>query len=77
LNDIHYDRNNIEMFGIISDVSIVLSVHEDQHVSFEYSNVEEQVHSVVDISPECEAEIDDKLVTKDREDSSILFPRFS
>jgi hypothetical protein len=77
LNDIHYDRNNIEMSGIISDVSVVLSIHEDQHVSSEYSNVEEQVYSAVDISPDCEAEIDDKLVTKAREDSSIFFPSFS
>jgi hypothetical protein len=45
LNDIHYDRNNIETSGIISDVSVVLNVHEDQHVSFEYSDVEEQVYS--------------------------------
>jgi hypothetical protein len=29
LNDIHYDRNNIETFGIISNVYVVLNVHED------------------------------------------------
>jgi hypothetical protein len=34
LNDIHYDRNNIEKFGIISDVSVVLNIHEYQHISF-------------------------------------------
>jgi hypothetical protein len=28
LKDIHYDRNNIETSGIISDVSFVLNVHE-------------------------------------------------
>jgi hypothetical protein len=39
LNDIHYDRNNIETSGIISYVSVVLSVHEYQHVSSEYPNV--------------------------------------
>jgi hypothetical protein len=69
LNDIHYDRNNIETSGIISDVFVVLNVHEDQHLSFEYSNDEEQVYFVVDISPDCEADINDKLVKKTREDS--------
>jgi hypothetical protein len=48
LNDIH-DRNNIEMFGIILDVSVVLSVHEDKHVSSEYSDVEDQSFSMVPI----------------------------
>jgi hypothetical protein len=51
LNDIHYDRNNIEASDIISDVSVVLIVHEDQHVSFEYFDVKEQVYTSVDISP--------------------------
>jgi hypothetical protein len=74
LNDIHYDRNNIETSGIISYVSVV---YEDQHVSFEYSDVEEQVYSAVDISPDYEAEINDKLVKKTREDSSLFFPSFS
>jgi hypothetical protein len=32
LNDIHYDRNNIETFGIISDVSVVLKFYGDQDV---------------------------------------------
>jgi hypothetical protein len=41
LNNIHYDRNNIETYGIILDVSVVLRIHEDQNVSYEYSNVEE------------------------------------
>jgi hypothetical protein len=77
LNDIHYDRNNIEMSGIISDVSVVLSVHADQHISSKYSNVEEEVYSAVDICPDCEPEIEDKLVTKAKEDSSIFFPTFS
>jgi hypothetical protein len=45
LNDIHYDNNNTETTGIISDVSVVLNVHENQHVSFEYSDDEEQVYS--------------------------------
>jgi hypothetical protein len=35
LNVIHYDRNNIETSGIISDVYIVLNFYEYQHVSFE------------------------------------------
>jgi hypothetical protein len=39
LNDIHYDRNNIETSGIILDVSVVFNVYEDQHVSFEYFDV--------------------------------------
>jgi hypothetical protein len=77
LNDIHYDRNNIEMSGIISDVSVVLSVHEDQHVSSEYPNVEEQVYSAEYFSPDYEAEIDEKLAAKAREDSSMFFPSFS
>jgi hypothetical protein len=76
LNDIHYDRTNIETFGTISDVSIVLNVYEDQHVSFEYSDVEGQVYTSIDISPDYEVEINDKLVKKTREDSSLFFPRF-
>jgi hypothetical protein len=35
------------------------------------------VFSAVDISPNCEANIDDKLVKKTREDFSLFFPRFS
>jgi hypothetical protein len=77
LNDIHYDRNNIETSGIISDVSIVLNIHEYQHLSFEYSYDKEKVYSAVDISPECEVEIDDKLVKITRECFSLFFPRFS
>jgi hypothetical protein len=77
LNDIHYDRKNIEMSSIISDVSVVLNVHEDQHLSFEYSGDEEKVYSVIDISPDCEAEIDDKLFKRTREDFSLFFPSFS
>jgi hypothetical protein len=77
LNDIHYDRNNIEAYGIISYVSVVLNVHEDQHVSFKYSDVKEKVYTSVDISSECEAEINDKLVKETREDSSLFFPIFS
>jgi hypothetical protein len=34
------------------------------------------IHAV-DISPDYEAEIDDKLVKKTREDSSLFFPSFS
>jgi hypothetical protein len=64
LNDIHYDKNNIETSGIISDVYVVLNVYEDQHVSFEYSDVEEQVYTSVDISPDYDSEINDKLVKK-------------
>jgi hypothetical protein len=74
LNDIHYDRNNIETFGIISYVFVV---YEDQHVSFEYSDVEEKVYSAIDISPDYGAEINDKLVKKTREYSSVFFPSFS
>jgi hypothetical protein len=73
LNDIHYDRNNIEMSGIISDVFVVLRIHEDQHVSSEYPNVEEQVYSAEDFSPNHEVEIDENLATKAREYSSIFF----
>jgi hypothetical protein len=51
--------------------------HEDQHVSFEYSDVEEKVYYAIDISPDYEAEINDKLVKKTREDSSLFFPSFS
>jgi hypothetical protein len=77
LNDIHYDKNNIETSGIISDVSIFLNVYEYQHVSFEYSDVKGKVYTLVDISPNYEAEIDDKLVKKTTEDSYLFFPRFS
>jgi hypothetical protein len=77
LNDIHYDRNNIHASSIILDVSIVLIICEYQHVSFEYSDVEEKVYTSVDISPDCEVEIDDKLLTKTREDFSLFFPIFS
>jgi hypothetical protein len=77
LNDIHYDRDNIETSGIISDVSVFLSVHEDQHVSSEYPNVEEQVYSAEDFSLDYEAEIDEKLAAKAKEGSSMFFPSFS
>jgi hypothetical protein len=77
LNDIHYDRDNIETYGIISNVSIVLNVHEDQHVSSEYPNVEEKVYSAKDFSPDYEAKIDEKLAAKAKEDSSMIFPSFS
>jgi hypothetical protein len=77
LNDIHYDINNIETYGIISYVSIVLNIHEDQHLSFEYSYDKEQVYYVVDISLDCEAETDDKLVKITMEDFSLFFPSFS
>jgi hypothetical protein len=51
LNDIHYERNYIETSDIISDVSVVLNVHEDKHVSFEYSDIQEQEYtSAEDIS---------------------------
>jgi hypothetical protein len=76
LNDFHYDRNNIEMSGIISDVSIVLNIDEYLHISFEYSYDEEQVYSIVDITPDREAEIDDKLVKRTREYFSMCFPSF-
>jgi hypothetical protein len=77
LNDIHYDRNNTETSGIISNVSVVLNVYEDQHVSFEYSDIEEKVYATIDICPDYEAEINDKLVKKTREYSSLFFPSFS
>ena len=77
LNDIHYDRNNIETSGIISNVSVVLSVHEDQHVSSEYPNVEEKVYTVEDFSLDYEAEIDEKVEAKSREGYSMFFPSFS
>jgi hypothetical protein len=51
LDDIHYDGCSTETSGIISDVSVLLDVHEDQHVSFENSDVYEQMFSAVDISP--------------------------
>jgi hypothetical protein len=76
LNDIHYDRNNIETTSIISDVSVLLNVHEDQHLSFEYCNDEERVYSAADISLHCEVEIDNKLVKRTREDFALFFPIF-
>jgi hypothetical protein len=77
LNDIHYDINNIETSGIISDVFVVLRVHEDQHVSSEYPNVEEQVYYEEYFSPDYEAKIEENLAAKAREDSSMFFPSFS
>jgi hypothetical protein len=76
LNDIHYDRSNIEMSSIISDVFVVLNFHEDQHISFEYSDDGEKVCYVVDISPDYNAKIYDKLVIKAMEYSSMFFPSF-
>jgi len=38
------DSNNIETSSIISDVSVVLDIDEDQHISLEYSDVKEQEH---------------------------------
>ena len=35
------------------------------------------MYSTVDISPDCEAKIDDKLIKRTREDLSMFFPRFS
>jgi hypothetical protein len=77
LNDIHYDRNNIETSGIISYVSVVLDFYEDQHVSFEYSDINEQVYTLVDIYLVYESEINGKLVKKTREDCSLFSPSFS
>jgi hypothetical protein len=57
LNDIHYDRNNIEMPNIILDMSVVLRVHKYQHVPSEYSNVEEKVYSTLDVFLDYEADI--------------------
>jgi hypothetical protein len=74
LNDIHYDRNKIEASSIISEVSIVLNIYEYQHVSFEYSDVEDQVYASIDITLDY---VYDELVKKTREDSSLFFPRFS
>ena len=45
LNDIHFETS-----GIMLDVSIVLNVYEDQHVSFEYSDVKEEVYTLVEES---------------------------
>jgi hypothetical protein len=73
LNDIHDDNNSTKTYGIISAAFVFLNVHEYQHVSFEYSDVKEKVYSVVDISLDCEAKIDDKLVKITREDFSLFF----
>jgi hypothetical protein len=54
----------METSSIISDVSVVLNVHEEQHISVEYSDVKEKVYKSVDISPDYESEISDKLVKK-------------
>jgi len=51
LDDIHYDGCSVETSGIISDVYVLLDVHEDQHVSFENSDVYEKKKFAVDISP--------------------------
>jgi hypothetical protein len=41
------------------------------------SNDSSDHKNTVDISPDYEAEINDKLVKKTREDSSLFFPSFS
>ena len=38
VNDIQSDSQNVDTFDIVSNVSIVLICHENQIVSFEYSN---------------------------------------
>jgi hypothetical protein len=38
VNDLQSDNHIVDTFDIVSNVSIVLSCHEDQMVSFEYSN---------------------------------------
>ena len=53
LNNIHYDRNNIETSGIISYVSVVLNVHEEQHVFFEYFEVKKQEGDLFSSKEEC------------------------
>jgi hypothetical protein len=77
LHDIHYDSNNTETYDIIPDVFVVLNFHDDQHLSFEYSDDEEQVYYAVDISPHYETRTDNKLVKRTREYFSLFFPSFS
>jgi hypothetical protein len=50
LDDIKHDGCSAEKYGIISDVFVILDVHEDQHVSFENYDVYEQMFSAVDVS---------------------------
>jgi hypothetical protein len=54
-HDIHYDSSDIEISEIISDVFVVLNVHEDQHVSFEYSDIKEKGYTSAGKSSEFES----------------------
>jgi hypothetical protein len=51
LVDIHYHSYRTKTSGIISDISILIDVHKDQHVSLENSVVKEKMFSAIDISP--------------------------
>jgi hypothetical protein len=51
LNDIHYVIPSTETSDIISDTSVLLDVHKDQHASCENSEFIEQMLSTVDSSP--------------------------
>jgi len=44
VNDLQSDNHIVDTFDIISHVSIVLSCHEDQMVSFKYSNDNEKIN---------------------------------
>jgi transcriptional regulator of NAD metabolism len=58
LNDFSYDIPSTESSDIISDTSVLLDVHKDQHVSFENYEFIEQMLSIVDGSPGYRVEAD-------------------
>jgi hypothetical protein len=43
VDDLQCDSQDVDTFDIVSNVSIVLSCHENQIVSFEYSNDKEMI----------------------------------
>jgi hypothetical protein len=58
LDDINYVSPSTEASDIISDTSVLLDVHKDQHASCENSEFIEQMLSIVDGSPEYRVEAD-------------------
>jgi hypothetical protein len=58
LDDINYVSPGMEASDIISDTSVLLDVHKDQHASCENSKFIEQMFSILDGSPEYKVEAD-------------------
>jgi hypothetical protein len=73
LDDISYVSPSTKAYDIISDTTIPLDVHKDQHASCENSKFIEQMLSIVDGSPEYRVEADvPSGMTYDDEDLPIF-----